>query len=76
MVKHPFSEVPSALTCHTVHFSESLAEPAQCRAGLQLLRGALFSERLPPLHLLGRSLCAWGCCKGKGWVEDHSCTTF
>lgn len=75
MVKRPFPEVPSALTCHIVHFSESLAELTQCRAGLQLLGVAQFSKRLPPLHLLGRSVCVWRCRRVKGWVEDHSCTT-
>ena len=66
MVKHPFPEVPSALTCQATHFSESLPEMTQHRASLQLLRGAQFSKRLPPSIFWGEVCVGVGAVEAKG----------
>lgn len=59
------------------HFSESMAEVTQHRAGFQLPKVTQFSKCVPHPPSCGKCVCSGGgCCRGRGWVEDPSCTTF
>lgn len=69
MVKRPSPEVPSALTCQAMHFSGSLAEMIQCRASLQLLRGAQFSKCLPPSIFWGEVCVHLGAVEAKSGLR-------